>query len=490
MVADLTTFRREMLFWLTGLSIAGILGAVLLAAMVAIGGVTRPLSRITAAMHSLSAGVTDVRVTDHGRGDEIGGLAGALEIFRAQTLENRRLAQIQIDQAAQATVDRRAAMMGLADAVEGEIQNALGEIHQSTDRVAASAVAMTASAERTGAAAVSVAGSANMSLKNAQTVAGAADQLTASIREIGDQVSRSAVMTGQAVRVGHETRDSIDALNQTVGRIGAVADLIAGIASQTNLLALNATIEAARAGDAGKGFAVVANEVKQLASQTARSTSEITRHIADVRAATAHSIDAVGRIEVTIGEIDAVAASIASAMEQQGMATAEIARHVTSTAGAARDTTTRIQEVSVEAERTGGQASIICGDAERLAEQMRDLGRTVVRIVRSSTDDVDRRHFQRARAGILAQARLNGGPAISVRIADVSEGSARLLTTSVVALGMSGMLLPGAMGLADPLPFTIVRLDPDGFGARFEVNDAARAALRGLAANAAKQRAA
>ena len=74
---------------------------------------------------------------------------------------------------------------------------------------------------------------------------------------------------------GGETRTTIVALNEEVERIGAVADMIGEIAAKTNLLALNATIEAARAGDAGKGFAVVAAEVKALAMQTARSTSEI-----------------------------------------------------------------------------------------------------------------------------------------------------------------------------------------------------------------------
>ena len=96
-----------------------------------------------------------------------------------------------------------------------------------------------------------------------------------------------------------------------VEQIGAVADMIGEIAAKTNLLALNATIEAARAGDAGRGFAVVASEVKALATQTARSTQEITRHIDQVRAATGASVAAVRRIEQTITEVNALAGSIA-----------------------------------------------------------------------------------------------------------------------------------------------------------------------------------
>ena len=132
------------------------------------------------------------------------------------------------------------------------------------------------------------------------------------------------------------TRTTIEALNQEVEQIHAVADMIGEIAARTNLLALNATIEAARAGEAGKGFAVVANEVKQLATQTAHSTAEIARHIGQVRSATGAAVAAVAGIEQTITEISAIAGSIAAAVEQQGAATAEIARNVSDTAQAAR----------------------------------------------------------------------------------------------------------------------------------------------------------
>ncbi len=177
-----------------------------------------------------------------------------------------------------------------------------------------------------------------------------------SIREIGAQVAQSTEIVGRAVAAGAETRATIEALNEQVGRIGAVADMIGEIAAKTNLLALNATIEAARAGDAGKGFAVVASEVKVLATQTAQSTKEIARaHQSGAKRDRCLGCRSV-RIEQTIGEINAIAGSIAAAVEEQGAAGGDrpqcdrdgIGRHAM---------TDRTIEVLAEAEQTGRHAT-------------------------------------------------------------------------------------------------------------------------------------
>ena len=254
-------------------------------------------------------------------------------------------------------------------------------------------------------------------MANAQTVASAAEQLSASIHEIGGQVAQSTEMVGRAVTAGTETRTTIEALNEQVARIGAVADMIGEIAARTNLLALNATIEAARAGDAGKGFAVVASEVKALATQTARSTQEIAQHIVEVRSATGASVAAVARIEQTIGEINAIAGSIAAAVEEQGAATAEIARNVSETASAANDMTNRATEVSTEAEQTGEHAADVRENAAALNTAVSDLRHSVIRVARTSTTEVDRRKASGIRsicpAASASRVRLSAPPVSS-----------------------------------------------------------------------------
>jgi methyl-accepting chemotaxis protein len=119
-----------------------------------------------------------------------------------------------------------------------------------------------------------------------------------------------------------------------------------------------------QAGEAGKGFTVLASEVKSLATQTARSTRDIGRHIGEVRSATSEAAAAVARIEQTIGEGSAIARGVASAVEKRAAATTGIAFNVAETASAANEMSSRITEVSAEAEPTeqsGAWYNVLCG---------------------------------------------------------------------------------------------------------------------------------
>jgi methyl-accepting chemotaxis protein len=370
--------------------------------------------------------------------------------------------QLRVEQEADrqaAEAEKHAALEAMADAVEGEMKIALTQIGRTTGTMAATADAMAGSAARTGSAAQDAAMAAGQALANAQSVASAAEQLAASIRAIGGQVRQSSDVVSRAVTAGTEARTKIETLNSEVAHIGSVADMIREIAARTNLLALNATIEAARAGDAGKGFAVVASEVKQLASQTARSTEQIGRHIAQVRAATGASVDAVARIEETISAINAIAASIAASVEEQGVATAEIARNMSDTAAAASEMTERNQTVSAEAQDTGRHAAELRQNTVLVNTTVGDLGQSVIRSVRSSTAAVRRRQSRRYGVDVACRITLPGRGTQDGHLIELSEGGASVTDASLLSSGDRGALRVEAFG--QPLPF-VVRDVQDG----------------------------
>ncbi|CAO3421071.1 methyl-accepting chemotaxis protein [Azospirillum endophyticum] len=333
--------------------------------------------------------------------------------------------QERAERARHADEERRNALEAMASTVEREAGRAVEEVAQRTGAMAGEAEGMSGSAERVSINAQTVASAAGQALANAQTVAAASEQLAASIREISSQVAHSSAVTRRAVESGHTTQVTIRSLSETVTKVGEVVNLIQSIAGQTNLLALNATIEAARAGEAGKGFAVVAQEVKNLANQTATSTEEITRQITAIQAVTDEAVQAVEEIGRTIAEIDHIAGSIAAAMEEQSAATQEISRNVVETSTAAQEVSRRIAAVSEEADRTGEQAAQVKSGSGDVARSIESLRQVLVRIVRTSTGDADRRRkprFQVDETGTL----LVGGDRLAVTVRNLSVGGAMI----------------------------------------------------------------
>ncbi len=262
-----------------------------------------------------------------------------------------QVALLEANEAAEARGRRSEAfergVAGLVEATTGES----AQLRAKTASTAAAARGMLGKASEVAAAAEQ---SAIAMREAAETAAG----LIRAIEEARDQV---AIAAGVAARAGEQAARAMQvsqALSGHVEAIESILSLIRDIAGQTNLLALNATIEAARAGDAGRGFAVVAQEVKSLASQTARATDDITGKISAIQNATRQTLDANGSIQSTVEEVQASADRIRTAMETQARTVTMITAAVDETALAADSMSSTIAAIRRETE---GVASEIDG---------------------------------------------------------------------------------------------------------------------------------
>ena len=381
-IAEQTETTRQLSLVLTGLG--GVALALVLIGVILIArSIARPLSVITAVIKQVAEGADNVRVPHTDRGDEIGALARAIEIFR-QAMDHNKNLNSQVVRESQIREARGRHIEISVEAFRGAIGTVLRAVKENATAMRGSAQTITRVTSKASNEASAAAGATEQASSNVSMVAGAAEELSASVEEIGRQVRQSAAAVEQTGLRTEKSIAEIESLAAATQRIDGVLNLIQAIAEQTNLLALNATIEAARAGDAGRGFAVVAHEVKALAGQTAKATEEISQNVSLIQSSTRNAVDAVREIGHAVGEINAITTNIAHAIGQQDAATREISSNAQ---GAAQGNATLVHNIGSLRDAIG-QTSTVAASVLTASDDLNATAETLSREVETFFDNL------------------------------------------------------------------------------------------------------
>jgi methyl-accepting chemotaxis protein len=339
-------------------------------------GILLPLAAIVHAMREVADQKFDTPIPGLGRSNEIGLLAGALEVFKTNGIERRRLSEQQLREA-QHQAERSTYLDAKIKTFNELVASVVDSVASSAVHLKSNAETLSRAANETSSKANAVASGASQASASVQTVAGSAEEMTNSIGTISRRVSDATQRAEGAATQAEKSRDTIHTLSDAADKIGEVVQLVQAIASQTNLLALNATIEAARAGEAGKGFAVVASEVKNLAHQTSKATDEITSHVASIQGITAETRGAIDTISKTLSEISSIMSGIEVDTAQQRNATQDISRSVQDAARGTLDVSNHITQITSTSAETGRMATEARDSAVDLSRQAETLKREV-----------------------------------------------------------------------------------------------------------------
>jgi methyl-accepting chemotaxis protein len=361
-------------------------------------------------------------------GAKTDGLADRIStLLRAVFLDMELVVSIYWEKAME---ERRRTVRSVADQIEDEAVDVIDEVLEIAGEMGEAAGEMAATAEETGEDAASTADAAQVALGRTEAVATAADDLNAQIERIGRQILKTKEMASATAGQATATTEIVARLNTAADEIGKIVDIISGIAGQTNLLALNATIEAARAGDAGKGFAVVANEVKTLANQTVRSADDITRQIATIQDISAKAARSISEMAGAVQQMERMADDVNEAIEAQMDATMYMVNNVHGSADASKDVTDRMVQVSDRTGRSLNMARHVHTDSQRMTELVESLRTTLLRVIRGSAPEADRR--QLPRRSCFLDAELGGRSATLLDLSTLG-GRVRLDGDAVVS---------------------------------------------------------
>jgi methyl-accepting chemotaxis protein len=362
----------------TLIAIACVLLALGLSIVLSLHLLAGPIRALTEKMTRLANGEIDVVIEPSHRQDEIGDMERALLVLRdAVKKNNDLLAELRSRDLEEAMLRQQAAVRDRVVSFDHTLRTWISRLAVLISRLTDAASTMTAASLRSRQGTEAISEASRRAASDAAAVAHSAEELSDSVDQIEKRIVDSAALVRQTVERARTTSNTVDELVSFADRVGTIVQVIGEIAGQTNLLALNATIEAARAGEAGRGFAVVAQEVKSLASQTAKATGEIGDQIESIQRSSFASAEALGAIQAKIGEVDANTGAIAVTADQQRTSAKIIASSIRATADHAKDMAQLAESLKVAAQDSAESASTFVAIVRDIDSQALAMGREV-----------------------------------------------------------------------------------------------------------------